>query len=248
MRRITIALVFLLLLGAIVNIAVAWGLGCFAKYQTSAASYEAMTTDPIRLDPVSGDRIGPPGISILRYSSFGAERVVITWTPWTMVDDPVHRPAIEQVWPRWGPLSRITPREVFDSTPAHQLGYAARGWPMLSMWCEFEHGHGRPRGGIFLHISHTPGTFITTEHILPLRPSCRGFAINTIIYAAALWLVFVAAPMGARRTVRRRRGACIHCGYDLRGHPAPAMSARCPECGAAMTRNRWANSINAGTK
>jgi hypothetical protein len=55
-----------------------------------------------------------------------------------------------------------------------------------------------------------------------------GFAINTIFYAAALWFIF-AIPATVKRLRRRRRGQCIHCGYDLRGQPTG--SAKCPECG-----------------
>ena len=67
--------------------------------------------------------------------------------------------------------------------------------------------------------------------IVPLWP---GFAINTIFYAAALWLVFCAAPGFVRRRIGRRRGRCLHCGYDLRGQRPGAeagASRKCPECG-----------------
>jgi len=37
---------------------------------------------------------------------------------------------------------------------------------------------------------------------------------------------------GVRRVLRRRRGHCVACGYDLRG--LSATSDRCPECGAPL--------------
>jgi len=61
-----------------------------------------------------------------------------------------------------------------------------------------------------------------------LRPIWPGFAINTVFYAAILWL-FALGPFAARRVIRRKRGHCIKCGYDLRG----AEHEVCPECGAA---------------
>ena len=65
---------------------------------------------------------------------------------------------------------------------------------------------------------------------LPLRPIWPGFAINTIFYAAMLWLV-IPGPFTARRMIRRRRGLCLKCGYDLRG----AEHEVCPECGVQLS-------------
>ncbi len=60
--------------------------------------------------------------------------------------------------------------------------------------------------------------------ILPL-----GFLINTVFYAMILWLL-CAAPFTARRLIRKRRGRCVRCGYDLRH----AEHDVCPECGSAV--------------
>ena len=66
--------------------------------------------------------------------------------------------------------------------------------------------------------------------VLPLRPIWPGFAINTIFYAALLWMLWL-SPFVVRRVVRRRRGRCINCGYDLRGTSGGGGEV-CPECGA----------------
>ena len=63
---------------------------------------------------------------------------------------------------------------------------------------------------------------------LPLAPIWPGFAINTLFYAALLWLGFC-GPFALRRQIRRKHGRCVKCGYDLRG--APGTDAGCPECG-----------------
>lgn len=63
---------------------------------------------------------------------------------------------------------------------------------------------------------------------IPLLPVWPGFLLNTLTYAglaAFLWWV----PGAARRTLRRRRGRCQRCGYDLRG----SADGACPECGSA---------------
>ena len=61
---------------------------------------------------------------------------------------------------------------------------------------------------------------------LPLRPLWRGFAINTVFYGVLLWMLWL-SPFAARRLIRRKRGHCIKCGYDLRG----TSGGVCPECG-----------------
>ena len=53
-----------------------------------------------------------------------------------------------------------------------------------------------------------------------------GFAINTVLFAAILWLL-IPDPFTLRRLSRQRRGLCPACGYDLRH----AEHKACPECG-----------------
>ena len=65
----------------------------------------------------------------------------------------------------------------------------------------------------------------STGRELPLRPIWPGFAINTVFYAVIVWLLW-SSPFVARRMIRSKRGLCIKCGYDLR-----ETSGDCPECG-----------------
>ncbi len=60
-----------------------------------------------------------------------------------------------------------------------------------------------------------------------LLPIWSGFAVNTVFYAALLWLP-IRGPFVLRRLIRRKRGLCVACGYDLRHADHDA----CPECGA----------------
>ena len=76
-----------------------------------------------------------------------------------------------------------------------------------------------------LDLSHLGG-WPEIRKALPLAPIWPGFAINTVFYAAILWLLTL-SPFTARRMIRRKRGHCLKCGYDLRGD----YSAGCPECG-----------------
>ena len=70
---------------------------------------------------------------------------------------------------------------------------------------------------------------IDDHRALPLQVVWPGFAINTIFYAAIVWMLF-AVPGAVRRRVRIKRGQCASCGYSLRGTP---HSEKCPECGAS---------------
>jgi hypothetical protein len=64
---------------------------------------------------------------------------------------------------------------------------------------------------------------------LPIRPSWPGFAVNTIFYAAILWLL-ICGPFVPRRFLRRRRGLCPACAYPM------GKSVTCAECGKPLPK------------
>ncbi len=66
------------------------------------------------------------------------------------------------------------------------------------------------------------------EPFLPKAVVWPGFAVNTLFYAAILWLL-IPGPFALRRLVRRRHGLCPACGYDMK-HAKHDQG--CPECGA----------------
>ena len=76
------------------------------------------------------------------------------------------------------------------------------------------------------------------ERWLPLRPIFPGFIINTLFYAAIWFGVFFGVGF-VKRAIRKKRGRCVKCGYDLRGQRHQATEASrdqghavgCPECG-----------------
>ena len=73
----------------------------------------------------------------------------------------------------------------------------------------------------------TIGTYTTGEHFLPRGFIWPGFALNTVFYAATLWLL-ICGPFALRRFLRVRRGLCPKCAYP-RGE-----SAVCTECGKPL--------------
>ncbi len=117
---------------------------------------------------------------------------------------------------------------------------------MLSMWSEyFTHGDQTiaelrsnpgsltyttlPYRGIALKTG-TRQTF-PIERVLPLGMIWPGFAVNTLLYAAVLWLL-VPGPFALRRFLRVRRGLCPKCAYPM------GESSVCTECGRELPQAR----------
>jgi predicted RNA-binding Zn-ribbon protein involved in translation (DUF1610 family) len=73
----------------------------------------------------------------------------------------------------------------------------------------------------------------SVERIFPHPLVWPGFAINTIFYAAIVWMLF-AVPGAVRRRLRHKRGQCASCGYSLR----ESTSHVCPECGATTIKQK----------
>ena len=89
--------------------------------------------------------------------------------------------------------------------------YYACGWPAESLRQNF------------------PGTACLTLEFRHVPSHCiwSGFAINTVFYAAILWLV-CAAPFALRRWRRIKRGLCPACAYPV------GASDTCTECGKPL--------------
>ena len=97
----------------------------------------------------------------------------------------------------------------------------AVGWPVRSLqaWSWWHPGTYRIIGAISLSPAHL--------HYLAARPIWPGFAVNTVFYAAVLWLL-IPGPFVLLRTIRLRRGLCPKCTYPMGESPI------CTECGKAL--------------
>jgi len=109
------------------------------------------------------------------------------------------------------------------------LRLIAGGWPFRSAISalivdpETEQWH--PRGGISVP-SNSPYAHVPNNLVVPYRPLWIGTVLNSILYSAPvffLWMVVV----GGRRLRRFERGHCPRCNFDLRHD----LTAGCPECG-----------------
>lgn len=132
----------------------------------------------------------------------------------------------------------------------------AAGWPLPALWCRAKakfaidfarfpedsewSGAGVDRvlrGGLSLprgrRVSEDGyAIFQPTGLVVPLpyTPIWRGLVVNALLFAG-LWAVAVYTPFGVlrvRRSLLRRRGRCVGCGYSRAGL---ASGSSCPECG-----------------
>lgn len=211
-RRIRPILLYLLL-GAALNVTVAWSI-------VFAHGTVWKRHSPVLI--MHGDR----DIFCFRTKMFGHQVVTASGSLF-----PYSRNNV----PKWFPLeSRPAwfPRDVLNDIA--EDGYAtviAAGWPCMTFrtWSQDAHGQYkwgfeiRPRDS-FAWLIRTDGRAIPTT--VPLQPVLAGFAANTGFYAIALWCI-VATPAMVRHYLRQRRGLCPRCAYPRENHSV------CPECGTA---------------
>ena len=208
-RRLTQIALFLIL-GAIVNVAVAWGCACWSPMTWAELAIGEELPWPL---PVPDD--WPPVPTwIGRDRSFGLDEfsahansellTVRAGSQWVLCAGwPLHALAIER--------HRAAP---------HKFGRHFGLWMQYESQGDWLDGLAIPR---WIPWSERGSVYISG---LPTYPVWPGFAINTVFYAFIVWLVF-AAPFALRRRRRIKRGLCSKCGYDLRG----VRSVACPECG-----------------
>jgi hypothetical protein len=209
-RSIITRLVVFLLLGAVVNVAVAWG--CMVTWP--ARVYNENDLIDVAKNPAT-------------------ELLVSTWN----IDEPLRRAEIKSFAESRVGWIQYTAEYFPDwdsSNPVDDLSWfivLEAGWPARSLRGDF-----RAPPGVdaeFCYALMIPDGWrpaygrITLWSYFPILPIWPGFAINTFFYAAILWLLF-AFPFALRRWRRVRRGLCATCSYPV------GASDVCTECGAAI--------------
>ena len=239
-RGVIIRVTGLLLLGAAINVAVAGGFaarraslaivrnqaGCFVIWdrpwlvvQENRLGMTDVWWEDLRVNPNSG------GDASAIVAEFERKLADLRST------DPImkggnRREAMASP-PRWGTFAR---------EPIHvdteMGGDIAFGFPLRSLWMSTTSdlignatANERLWGGWMFRgqVASRGNHFIA----LPYRVIVTGFALNTLFYAAMVWMLF-AMSMWLRRRRRIRRGLCPSCAYPI------GSSDVCTECGQAL--------------
>jgi hypothetical protein len=181
---------------------------------------------PWRSEQVVADVEGPVAVQTLRWRHrfFDAIQVMRTADAAQMK----RWSAEAGTGPGWLPAGLYAPAWPEASDEVFLVAHG-QGWPARSaMQWQMEPEPGGP-------LIRSGGYFRFGPLWLFWQPIWWGLAMNAAFYGSLLWLPW-RGPRVVRRWGRRRRGACVRCGYDLRGTPASpgAGDARtpCPECGA----------------
>lgn len=219
-KRRLFTLALFLVLGAVLNVAVAWGFAASLQSKGKLVYYGRTTQ---HYPCWSWKRLEQTGTTIFASVVEESERMrgyVIDGELWGDVP-PVETAGL----PSW--LVFRDPR----ATDAIAVSHVAHGWPFRAMrywWTWYDASGGQPTVLPF-HAIELSVDNRELRTAIPLHPIFAGFAINTFFYATILWL-FVRGPVVLRRVVRRRRGRCPACGYPV------GVSAVCTECGQPLPR------------
>ena len=215
-KKRVVMLLLLLVGGAIVNVAVAWGSAWLLPPYAGSGT-------PLR------ERISS---SQLRWGISRRDAVSVSrMTAMVITSSQLNFPSGPPIggYPNWSDW----PEDLEAAgNPARTHIVEVRGWPLKAMrsrWVSPAWVSGIP---LPPRKPNPPSvTLIDEQRALPTEILWPGFAINTVFYAAILWLLF-AATFALRRWRRIKRGLCVKCAYPV------GTSEVCTECGAAVNAPR----------
>lgn len=222
MRRMARTAALCILIGAVVNFAVAWGSAYWNNPNAGRFISVVRACDD-------------KAWYLSTRTTLTSQRFASVWNTSTA---PTRGIDPAKLYPRWArPHSSdgLTETRSLDGL----LGLAS-GFPLLSFCSHQPFGDGRFQGvtfseptGIVVKSGITTVQF-STARILPTTIIWRGFLINSAGYAGAIYLLLLggSAPFSMRRWVRRRQRCCESCGYRI------GASVVCTECGSDLKLQR----------
>lgn len=208
-RSIRFALIFILI-GAIVNVAVAW----------SIELHRALT-----------ERIANPS-EFLDYSATRrpTEVALESWIRPVPIEWP-NRPSVSLMYHYPGRRELHQSAYGDNTNPLFVLDVVSSGWPFacLESWDCIPLWVSSRRGALPVReCSWSVRLTGPRSAELPLAPKWPSIALNTVFYAVVAWCGWTCVA-SVRQCRRRGRGACGRCGYSREGL---SRRSRCPECGS----------------
>ncbi len=239
MKRGIVRIVLCLVLGAMINVAVAWAFAWFVSQPYQDPQTGILDS---RNYLMGFDNLDQPSWFVEAWWEIGSTQICSE--PWRQIEDDFGV-AIRKTLLALEPTGQLNfPSGVRPNQPVNTADQATieplvedlRGWPLYSMRCSFSirwldsPSGGHTNSGIELEFRSDPGYVYgwMGARALPLRPIWSGFIINTLFYAALVWFA-VPGPLALRRLLRARRGLCMKCAYPI------GTGAVCTECGAVVT-------------
>jgi hypothetical protein len=220
MKKLLLLLLAYAVGGAIINIAVAWGFALWSKIPFvpwTAISHSGKLSWIVS----AAEGFGITWVSAVPHNDIWgqADSGVVEIPKWSRASDPPSQSEFDDPtgpwtvefgygWPARSGVALVR-RSIYD---APGVDASSQRFRVVSGIAVLDDGTGNP----------------LPYRILPTRPIWPGFAINTIFYAAILWLLF-ATPGFVRRRLRARRGQCPACAYPV------GASNVCTECGRPVT-------------
>jgi len=214
----------LLIAGAALNVAVAWGCGFVDRNLTRNG---IVGLSPLKENEHTN---GTWEVSVTE-SRFVLDvrstRYRLTVPPNSLGERPFNNfPQATIVLPaRFGHLAVPSTEFAAHSVNTEIINCIAVGWPMLTLWHERETRADDWTRYVNVRSIVRGAVNLRDLGAFPYRPIWPGFAINTLFYAGVLW-VLCCGPFALRRMIRRRRGLCAACAYPI------GQSDVCTECGA----------------
>lgn len=210
-------IVLYLVLGALITSAVAVTFACLRN------CYKAARVQVV-------DRGGGEAEVLLAYAAFGSEYVQLSHEllAFNYTNAGIPQEAVDPSHTDWSVLRKHG--RIRSGVTAEE----AHGWPMCSFrWYRYGakmYGAIELGGDRRIEDRDDDGTGIagtlTGAKAIPFLPIWPGLVLDSTLYAALLWMMMRVSST-LRGFIRRRRGRCLACGYDLRG----GLEHGCPECG-----------------
>ncbi len=250
MKRRLLIIAICLLLGAVVNVAVAWSCAIWSSLPPPGRMRAPAPADQAWWQEHAWMGITSEPILLSMTEAFGSEYRLLTGArkdAGINVRVEFYDDGLVQALEYEYPSSQSSPN------PWDQALLAEAGWPLRSLAGERWRAAARlqavvralapapgrpPAGSEAVHVAailiqrSTAGRI--QHRLAPLRPLWPGFAINTLFYATILWLL-IPGPFALRRFLRMRRGLCPKCAYPM------GESSVCTECGKPLPTRTVAN-------